>query len=126
MTLTAARTVNARFEVNGLPVVTITSPPDRSSFDQNGFDPATGLWFYTLTLTGQAVDPEDGTLTGSSLVWTTNRTDLQPGNLGQGTSITVRLYTGCSSATHQIRLTATDSNGGTSSAVIVVVIGNLC
>jgi len=48
---------------------------------------------------GTRTDPEDGSLSGGSLLWTTNRTDLQTGTLGTGGTITVRLYSDtCSGA----------------------------
>jgi hypothetical protein len=58
----------------------------------------------TLSLTGTGTDPEDGTLTGSSLSWAS---DLD-GALGTGSPLDV---TGLSVGRHRIQLTATDTAG---------------
>ena len=53
------------------------------------------LWYKDVELQGFAFDVDDGQLSGSSMRWSTNRTDLAPhasGTLGYGESITVRLY----------------------------------
>lgn len=108
------------------PEVSITSHSNMEVYG-NGAD-ANGL-YYELTLVGSATDPEDGVLSGSSLVWTTDRADLQPGGsalLGTGRSITVRLYTDCAKQTHDVTLTATDSDGNVRRAVIRIGIGYIC
>lgn len=73
------------------------------------------MWYTDVQLTGSAVDPEDGTLSGSTLLWTTDRSDLQDAALGTGSSITTRLYSDvCTGVWHEITLSATDSGGETS------------
>jgi len=125
VTLTAARTVTARF--NGPSSIAITSPASGSSFFYTGYDNALGLWYYDITLVGSAVDSEDGPLTGSSLVWTTNLTALQPALLGTGGTLTTRIYSNdCFGVTHRITLTATDSDGNTRSVFIDVGIYTIC
>ena len=57
----------------------------------------------TITLSGTGADTEDGTLTGASLVWTSN----VDGQLGTGNTVS----TGLSAGTHTITLTVTDSLG---------------
>ena len=64
---------------------------------------------------GNATDPEDGTLTGASLVWTSSR----DGQIGTGTSFAT---TSLSVGVHTITLTATDSQGATGTATITVTI----
>jgi PKD repeat protein len=88
---------------NQAPVVTILEPADDSSFEQE----------QMITFRAEAVDPEDGTLTGSALVWSS---DLD-GEFGQGEqfgsdSLSVGL--------HRILLVATDSGlaSGTTSVNI--------
>ncbi len=67
----------------------------------------------TVGLLGYAYDHEEGELTGASLVWTS---DLA-GELGTGASIVAEdLVTG----THRITLTATDSQGHSASASVLV------
>ena len=61
-----------------------------------------------LTLTGSASDPQDGVLSGSSLVWSS---DID-GVLGTGNRISATLSPG----NHTITLTATDSSGQTGTA----------
>jgi hypothetical protein len=117
---------------NEPPVVTITTPAaDTSTNDPDyvydGFDPVKEMWYTDVFLEGEAVDPEDGVLTGDSLVWTTNRTDLQEASLGTGTSLTTRLYSNvCQGVWHEVTLTATDSDGNARSAVRRIFIWMLC
>ena len=54
---------------------------------------------------GNANDPEDGALTGGSLVWVSNLA----GEIGRGETFSVTLSAG----THTVTLTATDSDGNT-------------
>ena len=109
---------------NHRPVVEILNPPDAP-----GSGPDVDVWpsthdahgyYYEITLRGRATDVEDGTLSGNSLVWTTDRGDVQPGApssgiqvLGHGNVITVKLYAkgGEAATDHIITLTVTDSDG---------------
>lgn len=79
---------------NDRPVATITAPASGSSAESG----------TSVTFEGTAEDAEDGPLTGSALVWTS---DLD-GVLGMGLSVTTNVLSG---GTHEIVLTATDSNG---------------
>lgn len=110
------------------PTVTISSPADTSTFFYDGFDEGLGLWYSDITFTGSATDPEDGALTGASLVWTTALTTVQAPLLGTGTSITARLYSNdvCGGATHDVSLTATDSFGNVRSALVRVGLYTVC
>jgi len=106
------------------PTVQITNPSGNTTY---GFDGACGTscWYKDVELQGQATDPEDGALSGSSLVWTTDRTDVQNGHLGTGTSLTARLYSHkCTSPgiTHNVTLTARDSGGNERSAVVSITL----
>jgi hypothetical protein len=103
---------------------TATSDPD---FAYDGYDSARGQWYTDVALVGTGRDPEDGTLTGSALTWTTNRTDVQSGTLGTGGSITARLYSNsCFGAWHEVRLTVKDSDGDSRSEVRRIFIWTLC
>jgi hypothetical protein len=101
----------------GLPSVQILQPgPDLS------VSPGT-----SITLQGAATDPEDGVLTGSSLVWSS---DID-GQLGTGQTINVVLSgpaVPCHPeiVTHVVRLRATDSNGHTVEVTIRISVGNVC
>jgi len=89
---------------NKAPTVVITSP-------------STGHLFETtdnISFTGSATDDEDGSLTGASLVWTS---DID-GQLGTGGSINATLSAG----PHKITLTATDSQKSQGSSEISVMI----
>jgi hypothetical protein len=114
------------------PEVTITNPGTDSGtsdtqYAYDGSDEALGLWYKDVVLQGSAIDPEDGALSGSSLVWTTDRQDVQDPFLGTGTNVTVRLYSNqCTGVWHEITLTATDSHGNTSRAVRRIFIWTLC
>ena len=89
------------------PTCAITSPSNDSTYNEGDN--------ITFSCTGE--DAEDGTLTGSSLVW---RSSID-GQIGTGTSFTSSIL---SAKTHTITLTATDSDGmiGTASISIVIKI----
>jgi serine protease len=95
-----------------------------AEWQYDGWDAVAEMQYKEVILRGHANDPEDGSLTGSSLVWTTNRTDLQDAVLGTGQYPTVRLYApgGSSNETHMIALTATDSGGNARSVIRRVAI----
>ena len=109
------------------PTVAVTSPADLSSFFYDGFDEALNMWYSDVTFTGSASDPEDGALSGASLVWLTDRTELQAATLGTGTSLTARIYSNvCEGVTHNVTLRATDSFGNVRTALVRVSIGTIC
>jgi len=114
------------------PSVSITSPATDTSTSDNafaydGFDDAKGMWYKDITFVGTASDAEDGTLTGSSLVWTTNQTTLQVARLGTGTNLTTRIYSNeCFGTWHEITLTVTDSDGNSRTAIRRIFIWTLC
>lgn len=101
--------------------VLIVSPADGSQFVA---DQRSDKYSYrNLALQGTAVDLEDGDLDGASLVWTTNRKDIQNAFLGAGSNIVAAIYTtDCRGTWHEITLTATDSRGGVTTAVTTVFV----
>jgi hypothetical protein len=88
------------------PTVTITSPPDGSSFASN----------TAINFVGTATDVEDGTLT-ASINWSSNL----DGSLGTGGSISISTL---SQGTHVITASVTDSQSEQGSATISVTITN--
>jgi hypothetical protein len=119
------------------PNAAITLPPnDILPIDNNidflydGFDEALALYYKDVTLQASATDYLGTALTGTSLIWTTDRSDIQPGGitlLGTGTSLTVRLYSDrCTGVTHIITLTATDGDGNFVTVLRKIFIWNLC
>jgi len=114
------------------PAARISNPATDSGSSDNQFaydgsDSTLGLWYTDVVLEGIATDPDDGTLSGSSLVWTTDRTDIQSATLGTGTQLTARLYSDvCTGVWHEITLTATDSDGKIGTAVRRIRIWTLC
>jgi hypothetical protein len=88
---------------NQSPTAHITGPANNSSFVQGA----------SVGFAGTGTDPEDGTLTGASLVWTSNH----DGQIGTGTSFST---TTLSVGSHTITLTAKDSKGLTGTATITV------
>jgi len=88
---------------NQLPTVTITSPRDGEDY----------LHGETIGFAGTANDPEDGRLTGGSLVWTAS----PGGTIGTGESCTCDYL---SIGTHTIRFTARDSQSASASASITI------
>ncbi len=92
--------------LNNPPTADISSPSGGSEYDVGD----------TIIFSGTGDDPEDGSLTGGSLVWTSNR----DGQIGTGTYFT---RDNLSVGIHTITLTATDSEGatGTDSVSIICV-----
>ena len=89
---------------NQPPVITIT-------------EPAIGTYLagFAVPFAGTATDPEDGPLSGGSLVWTSS----WEGVIGTGTSFT---RSDLRVGSHVITLTAADSDGATASATRSVTI----
>ncbi len=96
-----------------------------------------GKWYKSFALTWRAVDPEDGVLPYSSLVWTESINGgaeqpltvtpfvlTLPGNLGNTiTSYGIKLFAeGNFSTVHEIILRATDSAGNTSTHKVKVTV----
>lgn len=103
-TATASVTISAA--INTAPTPVITTP----------LNPTTTTTAAAVIFTGTATDTQDGVLTGSSLVWTSN---LMTGNIGTGTFFQRTMPAG----THTITLTATDA-GNLSAATSTVLIVN--
>ena len=91
------RTITVTTPVNQLPSVNISSPAGGTSVVQG----------TSLNFVGSASDPEDGVLSGASLVWTSSL----GGSIGTGTSFTSNSLT---VGAHLITLTAKDASGATS------------
>ncbi|MFO7749080.1 MAG: choice-of-anchor U domain-containing protein [Desulfobacteraceae bacterium] len=70
-----------------------------------------------ITFQGSAVAPEEGSLKGDSLVWTSSQGDA----MGTGETLAVDTF---SSGTHVVTLTATDSKGLSTSATVTITVGN--
>lgn len=101
----AKATASVTLQINGRPLVAISSPPV-----DNLFNPGDEISFN-----GSASDPEEGTLSGAALIWTSD----MDGQLGTGTRFT---YSDLSAGTHEISLTATDGGGAATTAVRTVII----
>lgn len=99
--------VTVTVEANGQPSVTIDQPADGAAFDEG----------ESVTFQGSATDPEDGTLTGNDLTWSS---DLD-GDLGTGEQVT---RSDLSPGSHTITLTATDGrNASTSTSIALDIEG---
>lgn len=99
----ASITVSVNTPNNRPPTVTITAPANNTTL----------FGGTSLTFTGSGSDPEDGTLSGLSLAWTSNR----DGALGTGASLTTTTLT---TGDHTITLVGTDSGGNTGTSSIAV------
>lgn len=89
-------TVSITVQPNQAPSASISSPPDDTTFGQGA----------PIDFEGSGDDPEEGSLTGASLEWSS---DLD-GALGTGASLTV---TDLSVGDHVVTLTASDPQGAT-------------
>jgi hypothetical protein len=101
----AADSASITVDLGQAPTATITSPANGARLAEAA----------TITFSGSGTDPEDGDLTGSALVWTSNL----DGQIGTGTSFT---RDDLSTGTHTIRLTATDSDGGSGTASVTITV----
>ena len=90
---------------NQSPTATISAPANGATYTQG----------QSVTFTGAGNDPEDGALSGASLVWTSSIN----GQIGTGASFST---TSLSAGTHTITLTAKDSKGATGTATITVTV----
>src|SRR5206468_6863597 len=90
---------------NQAPSASITAPASGASFAQGA----------SVTFTGTGTDPEDGTLSGASLVWTSSIN----GQIGTGASFSTAAL---SAGTHTITLTAKDSKGATGTTTRTITI----
>lgn len=88
---------------NEAPSASISAPEDEANVDDG----------TSITFTGSADDPEDGSLSGSSLVWESN----EDGEIGTGESVSTSAL---SVGHHIVTLTATDSEGATATQQIGV------
>jgi hypothetical protein len=98
-------TATVTFTISARPTANISQPTNGAVF-------AAGV---SVTFTGSGHDAEDGTLTNTSLVWTSSR----DGQLATGTSFNT---TSLSVGTHTIVLTATDSHGFSGTAQITITV----
>ncbi|MFH1155843.1 MAG: hypothetical protein V1793_18695 [Pseudomonadota bacterium] len=92
---------------NTSPVAAITAPAGDMSFNVG----------ETVTFQGSGTDAEDGTLSGSALVWGSNIN----GALGTGSPLSVSTL---SQGEHTITLTVTDNKGASSNAFVIITVGS--
>lgn len=103
------------------PAVSISSPADGSQHNWATLDGVNE--YLDIDFTGVATDSEDGSLSGSDLVWETRLAGS--GSYSQkatGASPTIRFDLILDPRTYDVRLTATDTDGMSSTAVIQVLI----
>ena len=105
LTSSVTQQVTVGAVANQPPTASISAPTSGTSVVQG----------TSVTFTGSGSDPEDGALTGASLVWTSSVN----GSIGTGTSFANSTL---SVGTHTITLTATDSKGATGTASITLTV----
>jgi hypothetical protein len=97
----------------GYPTAEILLPANNSAY-------SAGTTVYFL---GKGTDPEDGNLTGPSLVWM----DSIDGFIGNGTSPSKALSgSACGITSHDVSLTVTDSTSRSNTHTIRILIGTIC
>lgn len=101
----------------GMPTAVILAPKQNDTFIPGA----------AVALQGEGIDPEDGVLSGSNLLWFSDR----DGFLGSGNSIQVTLSgpeTPCHPeyVSHTLTLVVTDSDGHQTTQQIVVLVGRTC
>lgn len=92
---------------NTLPTAVITSPSSGTTYTQGNF----------IEFTGTGYDTEDDWLSGTSLVWYSNK----DGQIGTGNSVMTNSLSG---GTHTISLSVTDSYQTSNTATISIIILN--
>ena len=104
------------------PSVTIISPKVGTSYIYDAYDQEFLVWYKdNVVLTGYATDPEDGVLDGSSLTWSTDRTDVYKDPiLGYGASLSLTLLSDDCKTGHTITLTARDSDGNVTAETRII------
>jgi len=95
---------------NLAPTVTISSPDTTSTVAPLHVEPGD-----PVTFTGAATDPEDGALTGGSLVWVSN----VDGQIGTGETF---MTSSLSEGQHAVTLTATDSELASDTETVLVIV----
>ncbi len=104
-TATSTLTVTAPAPVNTAPTASITLPANGASVVQG----------TSVAFSGTGSDPQDGTLSGSSLTWTSSVN----GQIGTGTSFSTSTL---SVGSHVITLTARDAQGLTGTATSTLTV----
>jgi len=113
-------TVTDSRRATGLATVTVTvlgpnqPPTARITAPTNG---STFAFGQNVMFVGLGTDPEDGTLPGSSLAWTSDR----DGPLGSGSTL---ITNGLTAGTHTVTLTVTDRRGATGAATITLTVSS--
>ena len=92
---------------NRPPAVSIKSPQGGSSFKVG----------FPVLFEGEAIDTEDGKLTGNKLVW---RSDIN-GEIGRGERVQTKTL---KPGIHMITLTATDSAGGETKNYVAIIVSS--
>lgn len=111
--------------VDRAPDAQILSPSSGATYTANAQDSG-GQWYVNVALKGRGTDPEDGTLSGDSLVWRDSVNGGSARVIGHGTALTVRLGApNTFGNTHRITLTVTDKHGHTGTATITVTVSLL-
>lgn len=110
---------------NSPPSVTIIAPANNSHHSYTVSNPSAGVWYTTIDLQAQVSDAEDDVLPDSSVLWTTNiKAPAGSPSRWSGMTVNATLYSNvCTGMWHTITLTAQDSQGAVSNAVITIFIG---
>ena len=99
--------VEVNVQDNSAPTSVISAPSNGTTFTQGG----------EISFIGSGTDPEDGQLTGNSLIWTSDK----DGQIGTGQSFT---KSNLSVNTHTITLTAKDSDGATGTDSVTITVAS--
>lgn len=122
-TITPTVTWTPTRPTNYAPVVQIAKPKTDVAYgdpaykySDKEYDARRQRYYKDVALSAYASDVEDGLLSGSALVWTTDFWYGKNVVVGSGMNIVVRLYDGCGGEQYTLTVTATDRQGNVATA----------
>ena len=112
---------------NQAPNSQIIRPKTGSTFTASTYNAKTGLYYVSVGLAGAGTDPEDGTLSGSSLKWYYQKAGSGKTYIGAGANSSVNLSAPvCGSTAYTLYLDAIDSKGAVDESSVNITVYGFC